>query len=100
MPHSAILGYSHLTNCGVDLRAIQGQPGGVFIMHLGNGAITPECVVLTYGAAAVGLATGAAAARRAGLPAEKLKLAGGLGCLVFAAQAVNVPILPGASAHL
>jgi len=69
-------------------------------MHLGNGAITPECVVLTYGAAAAGLATGAAAARRAGLTREKLQLAAGLGCLVFAAQAVNAPILPGTSAHL
>ena len=31
-------------------------------MHLGNGAITPECVVLTMSAGAAGLATAAAAA--------------------------------------
>jgi hypothetical protein len=30
-------------------------------MHLGNGAITPECVALTYAAAAAGLAASAAA---------------------------------------
>jgi len=69
-------------------------------MHLGNGAITPECVVLTYGAAAAGLMAGAAAARRAELTRDKLLLAAGLGSLVFAAQAINVPVWPGISGHL
>jgi cobalt/nickel transport system permease protein len=69
-------------------------------MHLGNGAITPECVALTYTAAAAGLAASAVGIRRVGLTTEKLMLAGGLGCVVFAAQAINVPILPGTSAHL
>jgi cobalt/nickel transport system permease protein len=68
-------------------------------MHLGNGAITPECVALTYSAAAVGLAASAAGIRRAGLTQEKLTTAAGLGCVVFAAQAINVTILPGTSAH-
>ena len=31
-------------------------------MHLGNGAITPECVALTYTAAAAGVIASAAAA--------------------------------------
>jgi cobalt/nickel transport system permease protein len=73
--------------------------GGV-LMHLGNGAITPECVALTYTAAAAGLAAGAIGIQRAGLTREKATLAAALGCLVFAAQAINVPILPGTSAHL
>jgi len=69
-------------------------------MHLGNGAITPECVVLSYGAAAAGLMAGAPAARAAGLTRDKLLLAAGLGSLIFAAQAVNVPVWPGISGHL
>jgi cobalt/nickel transport system permease protein len=69
-------------------------------MHLANGAITPECAVLTYGAAATGLAASAAFARRESLTAEKFLWAAGLGALVFAAQTVNVPIWPGISAHL
>ena len=36
-------------------------------MHLGNGAITPECVALTYGAAAAGLAVSGVAIRMAGV---------------------------------
>ncbi|MCI0357395.1 MAG: energy-coupling factor ABC transporter permease [Planctomycetaceae bacterium] len=69
-------------------------------MHLGNGAITPECAAITLGAAAVGLGAAAAAIRRASVSRQKLALAAGLGALVFAAQAVNVPVLPGISAHL
>jgi cobalt/nickel transport system permease protein len=69
-------------------------------MHLGNGAITPECVALTYGAAAAGLAASAAGLQNARPTTEKLPLAVGLGCVVFAAQAINVPIAPGTSAHL
>lgn len=69
-------------------------------MHLGNGAITPECALLTYGGAAAGLAVCATAARRAGLSRDKLLVTVGIGALVFAAQAVNVPVWPGISAHL
>jgi len=69
-------------------------------MHLGNGAITPECAAITLGAAAVGLGAATSALRRELPSREKLALAVGLGSLVFAAQAVNVPVLPGASAHL
>ncbi|MDX1943924.1 MAG: energy-coupling factor ABC transporter permease [Pirellulaceae bacterium] len=69
-------------------------------MHLGNGAITPECAALTWGAAAAGLGLAGWLARRDGIDRERLALAGGLGALVFAAQAINVPLLPGTSAHL
>jgi cobalt/nickel transport system permease protein len=69
-------------------------------MHLGNGAITPECAVLTFGAAATGLGIAAIAARRELVSRHQLVQAVGLGALVFAAQAVNVPILPSSSAHL
>src|SRR5436190_18767 len=79
-------------------------------MHLGHGAITPECAVLTYGAAAAGLAVaGGYVFRRevfrseagtGGLSAKSLQLAAGLGCAVFAAQATNVPVAPGMSGHL
>jgi cobalt/nickel transport system permease protein len=69
-------------------------------MHLAGGAITPECAVLTYGAAAGGLAMGAAAMRAAPPSVQKLQLATALGCAVFAAQAVNVPVAPGISGHL
>ena len=69
-------------------------------MHLGNGAITLECAAITLGAAALGLGAAAASLRREPLSRQKLALAAGLGALVFAAQAVNVPVLPGTSAHL
>jgi len=69
-------------------------------MHLGNGAITPECAAITLGAAALGLGAAAASLRREPLSRQKLALAAGLGALVFAAQAINVPVLPGSSAHL
>lgn len=69
-------------------------------MHLGNGAITPECVVLTVSAGAAGLAAAAVAARGEFLQRDRLALAAGLGGLVFAAQALNVPVAPGISAHL
>jgi cobalt/nickel transport system permease protein len=69
-------------------------------MHLGNDAITPECAAIALGAAAAGLATSAAAMRRAGLTRDKLLLAAAMGTLVFAAQAINVPVWSGISAHL
>lgn len=69
-------------------------------MHLGNGAITAECVAITYGAAGLGLTGCACAMRRGGVTREKLLVAAALGTLVFAAQAINVPIWPGTSAHL
>jgi ABC-type Co2+ transport system permease subunit len=69
-------------------------------MHLGNGAITPECVAITLSAASAGLGLCAWSARREARPLSKLGFAAGLGAFVFAAQAVNVPILPGISAHL
>ena len=69
-------------------------------MHLGNEAITPECAFLAGGIAASGLAIAVAAVRRSPISRDKMILAGALGSLVFAAQAVNVPLLPGISAHL
>src|SRR5688572_15566265 len=69
-------------------------------MHLGNGAITPECAVLTVGGAAAGLAAAAVSLRKLESPSGKLLLAGGLGALIFAAQAINVPVWPGISGHL
>ncbi len=69
-------------------------------MHLGTGAITPECAAITLGAAAIGLGAATVAIRRQAPSREKLALAAGLGALVFAAQAINVPVLPGTSAHL
>ncbi|MFN0016834.1 MAG: energy-coupling factor ABC transporter permease [Pirellulaceae bacterium] len=80
-------------------------------MHLGNGALTPECAALAFGAAGLGL--GAAAidlgrqfsirgltppARQEG--SRQLGIAAVLGAFVFAAQMLNVPVLPGISAHL
>jgi cobalt/nickel transport system permease protein len=69
-------------------------------MHLGNGAITPECAAVAFGAAAAGLGMSAVAMRRSGVTREKLVLAAALGSLVFAAQAINVPVGSGVSAHL
>jgi cobalt/nickel transport system permease protein len=69
-------------------------------MHLGNGAITPECAAITLGAAAIGLGAATVAIRRQPPAREKLALAAGLGALLFAAQAVNVPLPTGMSAHL
>jgi cobalt/nickel transport system permease protein len=69
-------------------------------MHLGNGAITPECAVIAFGAAGTGLALYGRAASRAGLTSDKLCLAAGLGCVTFAAQAINVPLGAGFSGHL
>ena len=69
-------------------------------MHLGNGAITTECALLTMGAAATGLALAAVDLRRKAPGWSQASLAAGLGGLVFAAQAINVTVLPGSSAHL
>lgn len=68
-------------------------------MHLGNGAITPECAVVGFCAAATGLGY---LWRSAGRAAPRVSLAGAaaLGGLVFAAQMINVPVLETASAHL
>lgn len=69
-------------------------------MHLGNEAITPECAALTLMGAGIGLAAAGVQIRRQPASREQVVLAAGLGALVFAAQAINVPVLPGASAHL
>lgn len=69
-------------------------------MHLGNGAITPECCAITYTAAAAGLGLAVCGLRRRRFETSRFAMAGALGAAVFAAQMVNVPLLPYASAHL
>jgi cobalt/nickel transport system permease protein len=70
-----------------------------FNMHLGNGAITPECAALGFAAAAVGVGySGFLASRERQRPASLIKAAA-LGSLVFAAQMLNVPVLEHSSAH-
>lgn len=69
-------------------------------MHLGNGAITPECGIVALGAAAAGAAVAYGVARVAGPEPGKARTAGALGAAVFAAQMVNVPVLPFSSVHL
>lgn len=69
-------------------------------MHLGTGAITAECVGLTISAGVAGLAAAAVLSRRDFVRRDKLLLAAALGAAVFAAQAINVPVWAGISAHL
>lgn len=71
-------------------------------MHLGNGALTPECAALAFGAAGIGLGAAAMDIVRTASTKDgkKLALATALGLFVFAAQMFNVPVLPGISAHL
>jgi len=69
-------------------------------MHLGNGAITTECALLTMGAAATGLTIAAYDLRRRSPSWQQISLAAGMGAFVFAAQAINVQMLPASSAHL
>jgi cobalt/nickel transport system permease protein len=71
-------------------------------MHLGNGALTPECAALAFGAASVGLGAAAIDLVRStsAVSGKKLAMAVSLGLFVFAAQMFNLPVLPGISAHL
>ena len=71
-------------------------------MHLGNGALTPECAALAFGAAGVGLGAAAIDLRRnmTLMTSRQLGVAALLGSFVIAAQMFNVPVLPGISAHL
>jgi cobalt/nickel transport system permease protein len=68
-------------------------------MHLGNGAITPECALWTLAAGGAGLAAVAWADRQP-WTLERLGKAVAWGTLVFGAQAINVPLAWGSSAHL
>jgi cobalt/nickel transport system permease protein len=69
-------------------------------MHLGNGALTPECAIFTASLAAAGLGFAAASGRRAAVSQSRLLAAGAWGAAIFAAQMVNVPVLPFSSGHL
>jgi cobalt/nickel transport system permease protein len=82
------------------LRGIPEIFAGGLNMHLGNGAITLECAAVTTGLAAAGLAAAGAAIYREKPGLAKVGQAAACGCLVFAAQAVNVPIGTSTSAHL
>lgn len=68
-------------------------------MHLGNGAVTPECAVFAATVAAAGLGLAAFSARREAI-ARPWLTAGVLGSAVFAAQMINLPVLPFSSGHL
>lgn len=63
-------------------------------MHLGNGALTPECCLITWGAAATGLGIAATALRHEKITIDRALAAGGLTAAVFAAQMFNVQVLP------
>src|SRR5665213_1009462 len=70
------------------------------VMHLGNGAITPECGAIALAAAAAGAGAAIASARACGLDRAQSRTAGALGAAVFAAQLFNVQVLPYSSVHL
>jgi cobalt/nickel transport system permease protein len=69
-------------------------------MHLGNGAITPECGLFALGAAATSTVVALAVARSKPLDRNATYTAAALGAAVFAAQMFNVQILPFSSVHL
>ena len=63
-------------------------------MHLGNGAITPECGAVALGVAAMGVGAAFVGTHVLGLERKRAYTAAGLGTAVFAAQLFNVKILP------
>src|SRR4051812_25489266 len=69
-------------------------------MHLGNGAMTPECGLVALSAAVVGATAAVYAAKQRGLSNPQVRMAGVFGAAVFAAQLFNVQILPYSSVHL
>jgi cobalt/nickel transport system permease protein len=66
-------------------------------VHLADGILDPAVLV---GGNALGLAVGAATLRRGRSPARSAAWTGTLAAFVLAAQALNVPLVPGASAHV
>src|SRR5688572_11387882 len=66
-------------------------------MHLADGILSS--VPLAVGLNAVGGLGLAAAVRRARVGAEQVAWTGTLAAFVLALQALNLPVLPGASAH-
>src|SRR5437016_3982415 len=69
-------------------------------MHLGNGAITPECGLFALGVAAASTGIAIFAARSKPLDRGTVFTAAALGAAVFAAQMFNVRIGPFSSVHL
>jgi cobalt/nickel transport system permease protein len=70
------------------------------IMHLGNAALTPECALAASAVAAGGLGFAAASLKHELPKRDEWLMAGAFGSAVFAAQMLNVPLLPHSSAHL
>ncbi len=69
-------------------------------MHLENGAVTPACAAIAFGASALAVAVAGVALRRQAEPMKNLGLAATLGSTVFVAQMINFPISSVSSAHL
>lgn len=69
-------------------------------MHLGNEALTSGCAIFTLATAATGLGIAGLAAAKTGFTRRQAATAAALGGFVFAAQMVNVQVLPFSSAHL
>ena len=69
-------------------------------MHLGNGAITPECGLVAMGIAATSAGIAVLAVRNRPLDRRAALTAGALGAAVFAAQMFNVQVWPFSSVHL
>jgi cobalt/nickel transport system permease protein len=69
-------------------------------MHLGNGAITPECGLVAMGIAATSAGIAVLAVRNRPLDRNTALTAGALGAAVFAAQMFNVQVWPYSSVHL
>ncbi len=67
-------------------------------MHLGNGAVTPECAALGFAVAGLGVGWSLWNASKAPRSHSLLEVAA-LGSLVFAAQMINIPVLQSSSAH-
>ncbi len=69
-------------------------------MHLLNGALSPECVALTWAGAATGVTLAVRHIHRSEVDRSQLIQAVQLTGVVFAAQMINIPLLPHASTHL
>jgi len=69
-------------------------------MHLGNGAITPECGAVALAFASLGVGAAFVGTRVLGIAPRRAYTAAALGSAVFAAQLFNIQILPFSSVHL
>jgi cobalt/nickel transport system permease protein len=69
-------------------------------MHLENGAVTPACAAIAFGASTLAISAACITLRRQSEPFKHLGLAVTLGSAVFVAQMINFPISGVSSAHL